>query len=83
MRLMCDMKLDYPSMSHTLGIDFSSYFATELSALSNLEGDGLIRSNGHGMNVTPSGRLLIRNIAMCFDPHVANTNREGVYSRTI
>jgi oxygen-independent coproporphyrinogen-3 oxidase len=84
MRLMCDMKLDYPAMSRTLGIDFPSYFEREISALQNLESDGLIRSSGHGVNVTPSGRLLIRNIAMCFDPHVASApSREGVYSRTI
>lgn len=84
MRLMCDMKLDYPAMSSNLGIDFPSYFRREISALSELEHDGLIRWSGHGMDVTPSGRLLIRNIAMCFDPHVtSNAPREGVYSRTI
>ena len=83
MRLMCDMRLDYPAMSDILGVDFTSYFARELSALEGLEADGLIRQNGHGMDVTPSGRLLIRNIAMCFDPHVSSGGREGVYSRTI
>jgi oxygen-independent coproporphyrinogen III oxidase len=82
MRLMCDMKLDYPAMSHSLGIDFPSYFAPELAGLANLEHDGLIETDAHGMHVTQSGRLLIRNIAMCFDPHVSAT-REGVYSRTI
>jgi oxygen-independent coproporphyrinogen-3 oxidase len=84
MRLMCDMKLDYPAMSRNLGIDFPSYFEREISALHNFESDGLVRSSGHGVNVTPSGRLLIRNIAMCFDPHIAAApSREGVYSRTI
>jgi oxygen-independent coproporphyrinogen-3 oxidase len=86
MRLMCDMKLDYPSMSRSLGVDFSSYFAREIAGLANLEQDGLIETERHGMRVTQSGRLLIRNIAMCFDPHVAEqlkAPREGVYSRTI
>jgi oxygen-independent coproporphyrinogen-3 oxidase len=84
MRLMCDMKLDYPAMSRNLGVDFSSYFAREIAALRTFESDGLIYSSGEGLNVTPSGRLLIRNIAMCFDPHVAAAqSREGVYSRTI
>jgi oxygen-independent coproporphyrinogen-3 oxidase len=82
MRLMCDMKLDYPAMSNSLGIDFPSYFAPEIAGLTGLERDGLIETDGHGMHVTQSGRLLIRNIAMCFDPNV-NANREGVYSRTI
>jgi len=86
MRLMCDMKLDYPAMSHSLGIDFSSYFKQELAGLAGLEHDGLIETSGQGMHVTQSGRLLIRNIAMRFDPYVngsVNATREGVYSRTI
>lgn len=86
MRLMCDMKLDYPAMSRTLGVDFSSYFAREIAGLANLEQDGLIERDHNGMHVTQSGRLLIRNIAMCFDPHVTGKSsgpREGVYSRTI
>ena len=86
MRLMCDMKLDYPAMSHSLGIDFSSYFKQELAGLANLEHDGLIETGPRGMHVTQSGRLLIRNIAMRFDPHVTGNMaapREGVYSRTI
>src|ERR1019366_3003815 len=69
MRLMCDMKLDYAAMSRSLGIDFSGYFARELAGLDNLEHDGLIETSSRGMNVTQSGRLLIRNIAMCFDAH--------------
>lgn len=82
MRLMCDMKLDFPAMSQNLGIDFADYFSGEIAALENLEQDGLIQSNSRGMEVTTTGRLLIRNIAMCFDPHVA-ARQEGVYSRTI
>jgi oxygen-independent coproporphyrinogen-3 oxidase len=82
MRLMCDMKLDYPAMSQSLGVDFSNYFAREIAGLANLEHDGLIETERQGMRVTQSGRLLIRNIAMCFDAHVA-APREGVYSRTI
>jgi oxygen-independent coproporphyrinogen-3 oxidase len=82
MRLMCDMKLDFPSMSQNLGVDFADYFSSEIAALANLEQDGLIQSNSRGMEVTSTGRLLIRNIAMCFDPHAAS-RPEGVYSRTI
>ena len=83
MRLMCDMKLDYPAMSMSLGIDFPSYFQQEIAALAGLEHDGLIQSSSRGMAVTAAGRLLIRNIAMCFDPSTSNSTREGVYSRTI
>jgi oxygen-independent coproporphyrinogen-3 oxidase len=82
MRLMCDMKLDYAAMAKLLDIDFESYFSRELASLTGLEQDGLVSLSPNGMNVTESGRLLIRNIAMCFDPNVS-APREGVYSRTI
>jgi oxygen-independent coproporphyrinogen-3 oxidase len=82
MRLMCDMKLDYAAMAKLLNIDFQSYFSRELASLTGLEQDGLVSLSPDGMNVTESGRLLIRNIAMCFDPNIS-APREGVYSRTI
>jgi oxygen-independent coproporphyrinogen III oxidase len=82
MRLMCDMKLDFRSMSASLGLDFETYFRRELNAIKGLEADGLVRSLDGGLNVTDLGRLLIRNVAMCFDGYLAS-NAEGVYSRTI
>jgi len=74
MRLMCDMKLDYAAMSQSLGVDFLSYFAPEIAGLAGLEHDGLIETDDRGMQVTQSGRLLIRNIAMCFDPQCSCTS---------
>jgi len=82
MRLMCDMKLDFPAMSASLGLDFEDYFRRELGAVKALEADGLVRSLANGFDVTDLGRLLIRNVAMCFDGYLAS-KAEGVYSRTI
>lgn len=81
MRLMCDMRLDYRAMSAALGVDFGAYFEPELESVRALAADGLVDMNGSGISVTESGRLLVRNIAMCFDNMLAK--REGVYSRTI
>src|ERR1700679_1095235 len=52
MRLMCDMSLDFASLSKITGVDFPRYFADELSSLSNLEADGLITTNTRGLTVT-------------------------------
>ncbi len=82
MRLMCDRKLDFRSMSARLGFDFESYFKPELAAVQALEADGLVRPLEGGFDLTDLGLLLIRNVAMCFDGYLAS-NREGVYSRTI
>lgn len=82
MRLMCDMKLDFRSMSARLGFDFENRFQRELGAVGALEADGLVRRLADGFDLTDLGRLLIRNVAMCFDGYLAS-NAEGVYSRTI
>jgi oxygen-independent coproporphyrinogen III oxidase len=42
MRLMCDLRLDYPRMSERLGIDFASHFAPEIESLQVFEGNGIL-----------------------------------------
>lgn len=82
LRLMCDLELDYAAMSKMLDIDFTEYFACELDSLGALEADGLLLKTPGGLFVTDSGRLFIRNIAMCFDAY-APTRRENRFSKTI
>jgi oxygen-independent coproporphyrinogen-3 oxidase len=46
--------------------------------------DGLIDRHEQRFEVTPSGRLLVRNIAMIFDRYLrARTSQAPVFSRTI
>ncbi|HTL58288.1 MAG TPA: oxygen-independent coproporphyrinogen III oxidase [Candidatus Limnocylindrales bacterium] len=82
MRVMCDLSLDYAAMSQRLGINFASYFERELDALGAFEGDGLVRRSPAGIEVTNTGRLFIRNIAMTFDNTLAPVG-ERKHSRTI
>ncbi len=82
MRLMCDLGLDYASMSAVLGIDFKTHFASELDSLDDLESDGLLVKTPGGFLVTDSGRLFIRNIAMRFDANLPKQS-ERRFSRTI
>ena len=82
MRLMCDLELDYAHMSELLGLDFKSYYQSELDSLKDMEEDGLIQKNETGLTVTELGRLLIRNIAMRFDGYQTE-RKEGRFSRTI
>jgi oxygen-independent coproporphyrinogen-3 oxidase len=81
-RLMCDTRLDFEALSRRLGVDVVAYFARELAELGALEADGLVECRDDGLVVTPIGRLLLRNLAMCFDPRapLAPARR---YSRTI
>jgi oxygen-independent coproporphyrinogen-3 oxidase len=82
MRVMCDLSLDYDSMGRTLGISFEEHFAGELESLKPFAADGLVKLNPGGFEVTDSGRLFIRNIAMCFDNTLAPSG-ERRHSKTI
>ena len=82
MRTMCDLSLDFGAMSQKLGINFEQHFAAELALLAPYEADGLIRRTATGLEVTDSGRLFIRNIAMCFDNTLAPAG-ERRHSKTI
>lgn len=81
MRLMCDLSLDYQQMSQTLNIDFKSYFSEALSGLVDMEIDGLIEQNQHGIKVTSQGTLFIRNIAMHFDHYLQTSGAK--HSKTV
>ena len=82
MRVMCDLSLDYTVMSKRLGVDFASHFEREIESLAAFEADGLVKRSETSLEVTDTGRLFIRNIAMCFDNTLAPVG-ERKHSRTI
>jgi oxygen-independent coproporphyrinogen-3 oxidase len=82
MRVMCDLSLDYTAMSQRLGVNFAAHFEREIETLAAFETDGLVRRSPAGLEVTDTGRLFIRNIAMCFDNTLAPAG-ERKHSRTI
>lgn len=82
MRVMCDLSLNYDEMSKILGINFATHFAAELASLDDLESDGLLRRNEAGLEISDTGRLFIRNIAMRFDNTLAPV-AERRHSRTV
>ena len=82
MRVMCDLSLDYATMSQKLDVNFEEHFAKELTSLAPFEADGLVKCNSSGLEVTDAGRLFIRNIAMCFDNTLAPEGQRR-HSKTI
>ena len=73
MDLMCQFKLSISDLEDKYHIafdtDFEEYFAPELLALQPLVVDGLIKRFPNGIEVTSTGRLLVRNIASVFDAY--------------
>ncbi|MCC5859367.1 MAG: oxygen-independent coproporphyrinogen III oxidase [Ectothiorhodospiraceae bacterium] len=82
-QIMCRAWLDFSAMERAYGIDFKDYFAEELSALQDMESDGLLRRHGAGLEILPAGRLLLRNIAMVFDRYLWAGEQTVRYSRTV
>lgn len=82
--VMCHDGIDIPTIERRFGIRFSERFARELECLRALAADGLATVDDDAIRVTPSGRLLLRNIAMCFDAYLARPGAAPAgYSRVI
>ncbi len=81
-RLICNFELDKRAIESEYGIDFASYFATELPDLAQLQEDGLIVTDDDTIKVLPAGRLLIRNVCMVFDRYLRGA-KEGRFSKVI
>ena len=83
MHIMCNLYIDYEKLSTQLGLDFPDYFKRDIASLDDLEADGLVRRETHGLYVTPRGRLFVRIVAMRFDPYLKAEKQIGRYSQTV
>jgi oxygen-independent coproporphyrinogen III oxidase len=82
MELMCHYKLDKKTIENKYNINFDEYFAEEEHRLEALAKDGLINLLPDKLEVTSTGRLLIRNIAFAFDNYSQNKG-EKTFSKAI
>ena len=69
-QLMCQGEIPVDALERRYAVDFEDYFRAELERLAPLQADGLVRWERGRIVVTPHGRLLLRNIAMCFDHYL-------------
>ena len=82
--LMCNFKLSKSKFEKKYQIQFNSYFAEALEQLISLEEDGLIVLSENQLEVTDTGRLLIRNIVMNFDYYLMKKQGDKPqFSRTV
>ena len=86
--LMCRGELDFLAIGRRHQVDFGRYFADAVERMRTMRDDGLVELDEYGLKVTPTGRYLLRNIAMPFDAHLgAKAQRAmpspGSYSRVI
>ena len=84
MRLMCDLELDKRAVERKFEIDFDEYFASSIPQLQQFVDDGLVELQPDCIRIVGAGRLLLRNIAMCFDAYLDSMMKtKPVFSRTV
>ena len=86
--LMCNGHLDVTGVERRFGIGFAEYFAPELARLTaadSPQADGLVAVTPEAIDVTPLGRLFVRNVCMTFDRYLAarTGGSKPVFSRTV
>jgi oxygen-independent coproporphyrinogen-3 oxidase len=86
--LMCNGHLDVREVERRFGVSFAEYFAPELvdlAAPGAPQADGLVRVDGEALDVTPVGRMFVRNVCMVFDRYLRarTAGASPVFSRTV
>lgn len=81
--LICNFQLVYSEIEDRYQIDFKDYFFVDLQLLQPMIVDGLVIVGQRELQITAKGRLLIRNICMCFDIYLRNQMRQRQFSRVI
>ncbi len=70
MELMSNFALDIKKVEARFGIDFKNYFSDALAMLGEFVEAELISISDEKIEVSPTGTMLIRNIAMPFDAYL-------------
>lgn len=81
--LICNFKLDFRPLESQYLIKFTEHFKEDLVLLEPLIKDDLIKQTENGLEVSPKGRLLIRNICLCFDTYSRAAAKRQQFSRII
>lgn len=82
-QIMCHGTVDLDATDARFGIDFERYFEPELARLETLVTDGLVERGARRIDLTPRGRLLMRNVAMVFDAYANSGGQRVPLSRVI
>ena len=87
-QIMCNFHLDMADVERRFGIVFRDYFAKELARLTGEDSPvshGLLEVADGALDVTPRGRLFVRNVCMAFDRYLEAMKNpdKPAFSRTV
>lgn len=84
MRLMCDLELDKTQVENQFNIKFDEYFSEAITDLEPFMNEGIVVNLKENILIQGMGRLVLRNIAMCFDAYIKKMVKEKpIFSRTV
>ncbi|MDP3465414.1 MAG: oxygen-independent coproporphyrinogen III oxidase [Sulfuricurvum sp.] len=84
MELMSNFKLDIGRFEKLYNVKFAEYFADALEELKPFEADGLLTITPSLIECSPTGTLLIRNIAIPFDAYMKrHASNSKTFSKTV
>ena len=83
MALMCQGRLAYESIESAHLLSFKTAFRAELERLQELQNQGLVTLDEHGIEVTPMGWFFVRGVAMVFDRYVQADRNRARFSKII
>ena len=84
MHLMCHLEIDKRDIERKFNIDFEEYFAADIPKLQTFIDENLLENNEDKIKIVGSGKLIVRNVAMCFDAYLEKMMREKpIFSKTV
>ncbi len=83
MAIMCQGALQYESIELAYVIDFKTYFANELVLLKEQQAVGMLELDDSGLQVTDTGWVFVRAIAMLFDKYLQTDRNRARFSKVI
>ena len=83
MALMCQGTLQFESINLAYLIDFKTYFASELVVLQAMQAQQLLTLSDSAIEVSATGWLFVRAIAMVFDRYLQADRNRARFSKII
>lgn len=81
--VMCLLRFDLAPLAATFGAVANAMYDQVKPGLEPLAKDGLLAFRSGGFDVTPLGRLFLRNIAAAFDAHLDPKAEPGKFSKAV
>jgi oxygen-independent coproporphyrinogen III oxidase len=84
MNLMCHLEIDKQNIENKFHINFDEYFSESIQKLKPFVDEGFVSIDKDKITVIELGKLIIRNLAMCFDAYIDKMSKDKpIFSRTV